>query len=129
MPKKKKKKTTPPRSAPRRKARVTKPSTRRAPAQRASRRWPFETHKNEAVITLKRIIDTRASVLFVVRDANGDWQFLDGEDVTVPDGAIAALGEMVTLIDPSLIELGALPPGFTAWRKTRNSPWIIRPST
>lgn len=87
-------------------------------------RWPFADAKSLAVITLKRIVKGRAPVLYVVRDDEGGWQFLDGDDCTEDDAAIVGLDEIIAH-DPTLRELAALPPGFYAARETLDAPWHI----
>jgi hypothetical protein len=80
--------------------------------------WPFEDPENLAVITLKRILAKERPILLVSHDEDGDWQFLDGQDVSEEDAAVVSLRK-ITMLDPGIIELADLPLG---WRATRGSP-------
>ena len=89
-----------------------------------SQRWAFADPENVAVITLKRIVDRDAPILFVTHDEDdGAWQFLDGQNVTMEDSAIVSLKYMTT-IDPGIIELADLPYGWQAHRQAQGAPWI-----
>jgi hypothetical protein len=85
--------------------------------------WPFEDPTNVAVITTRSIVKDRKPILLVTHDNDdGSWQFLDGGPITVTDGMVLALSEVVE-IDPSVKELADLPYGWRAWRENKNSPW------
>ena len=83
--------------------------------------WPFDDSPDEEVVTLDRIIRDGAPVLLVAHDDDG-WQFLDGEHVFEADGVIVYLGDMVQ-IDPSLLDVSALPVGWHARRASVDDPW------
>ncbi|MFG0283894.1 MAG: hypothetical protein ACF8R7_05685 [Phycisphaerales bacterium JB039] len=87
-------------------------------------RWPFASAQSDSVIALKRIMQQGAPVLCALRDEEGDWQFLDGDECTEDDAAIVTLGDIVAH-DPTLRELAALPPGFAAVRETADGPWFV----
>lgn len=87
-------------------------------------RWPFFDDKALEVISLKRIMAGKAPVLYVTRDDEGGWQFLDGEECGEEDAAFPTLADMVKL-DPTLKELAALPPEFFAVRETVDGPWDV----
>ncbi|NND99108.1 MAG: hypothetical protein HKN47_17460 [Pirellulaceae bacterium] len=84
--------------------------------------WPFEAAENTAVITLTRIIDGSRGILYVVHDDDGDWQFLDGGDVTEDDAATVSLKNVANL-DPSILLLADLPIGWAAERIAVDKPW------
>lgn len=74
-------------------------------------------------ITLDRILDGTAPVRLVTHDEDDDaWQFLDGDHVNEEDARLLSLADMLRL-DPSLIPLVNLPPGWYAWRADPDSPW------
>lgn len=81
----------------------------------------FQEPPNEAVITLKTILEGSRDALYVVNDEEG-WQFLSGEDIRAADALVVAL-QRVLDIDATLHELGDLPVDWQAWRATRNEPW------
>ena len=85
--------------------------------------WPFGEPRNCAVITLRPIVFDGASILHVTHDEEDHgWQFLGRDDADVEQAAVASLGEIARL-DPSVLEVADLPPGWHAWRRDRSSPW------
>lgn len=88
------------------------PRSKKPPARGSSTRWPFADPPSLAVISLKRIFKQGKPVFYVSHDADGGWQFLDGEEVTQKDAAIVGLDEMIAH-DPTLIETATLPRGFS----------------
>lgn len=84
--------------------------------------WPFAQPENTAVLTLTRVMQGGRPILYVVRDADGDWQFLDGEDVEEKDALVVALQQMVAF-DSSIGALSDLPTGWDAEREAVGQPW------
>lgn len=79
---------------------------------------------NKAVFTVKAVINNSEPILYVVHDKEGEWQFLTGGDVSMPDMMIVSL-EQVIALDPSLGDLSWLPNGTEASRKSMNDDWVI----
>lgn len=88
--------------------------------------WPFDVAPDTAVISLKRITHDSRPILRVVHDEDGDWQFLDGGDVSDEDAAIVSLKNLVDR-DPSLKALADLPAGWTAERSAIDQAWQRSP--
>ena len=85
--------------------------------------WPFDQPRNCAVITLRPIVFEGAPILHVTHDEDDHgWQFLGWEDAEVAQGVVVCLAEIVKL-DPTVLEVADLPPGWHAWRNSRSSPW------
>ena len=85
--------------------------------------WPFADPENTAVITLARILRGESPLLLVTHDEDdGCWQFLDGEHVFEEDAAVVSLADMARL-DPGILALTDLPPGWYAWRTHSAEPW------
>src|SRR5947208_18241 len=85
--------------------------------------WPFDQPRNCAVISLRYIVFEGAPILFVSHDdEDHGWQFLDGRTLDMSKVAVVGLGTIVRL-DPSILELADLPPGWQAVRESRTSPW------
>src|SRR5579883_1930230 len=84
--------------------------------------WPFNAPRNLGVITTKSIVQDGKAILSAFHDEEGDWQFLDGGATRAEDVLIVSLARIVTL-DPSLLQLAGLPPGWQAWRATPTTPW------
>jgi hypothetical protein len=86
--------------------------------------WPFDQPPNCAVITLRSIVFDRAPILHVTHDADDHgWQFLSGGVVNVDNASVVSLKEIVAL-DPTVMKVADLPPGWQAWRRSRNDPWV-----
>ena len=85
--------------------------------------WKFKEPKNQAVYSLRRIIDSNEPILHVSHNSDdGAWQFLGWETPRVEDGVKVCL-EHVVAKDPSIIELADLPLGWHAWRVSPSEPW------
>jgi hypothetical protein len=53
-------------------------------------------------------------------------QFIGSPDACVADGRVVCLGEIVR-IDPTVVEVSDLPPGWQAIREQVGMPWVRRP--
>ena len=100
------------------------PNTRRAPdGQETTRDWPFDQPRDAASIAARTIVSGGAPILHVTHDADDHrWQFLGLEDARENDACVVGLSEIVAM-DPSVLELADLPPGWHAWRSSNTSPW------
>lgn len=88
--------------------------------------WPFDQPRNCATITMRQILEGEEPVLAAYHDADDHgWQFIGMTDANVDDGRIVGLGEMVE-IDPSLLDIADLEPGWHAVRDARGKPWTRR---
>jgi hypothetical protein len=91
--------------------------------------WPFDQPRNCATITLRSIVFGGAPILHVTHDEEDDgWQFLGLEDAQEEDVCVVGLKEIVKR-DPSVLEVADMPPGWHAWRRTRDAPWQRAPKT
>ncbi len=79
---------------------------------------------NLAVITTKYILEEGEPILYVIRDEDGDWQFLDGQDITEADAIVVSLGQIIER-DNSIKELLDMPKETEAKRKDTNNPWVF----
>ena len=90
--------------------------------------WTFDQAENVACFTLREITEKKASVLLVVHDAEDhDWQFLSGAAMSMDDAMFVSMRDMVDL-DPTLLEVGHIPPGYQATRQSVGSKWQIEAS-
>jgi hypothetical protein len=86
--------------------------------------WPFDQPPNCAVITLRQIVDGSEPILNVVHDADDHgWQFLTLADAREEDASVVGLGEIVKL-DPSVLEVADIAPGWRAWRQSPEHDWV-----
>jgi hypothetical protein len=78
--------------------------------------------RNLAVITTKHIFEG-GTIQLVVRDDEGDWQFLPYlEEISEADARIVGLGEVINL-DSSILETLKMPLNHKAWRENESSIW------
>jgi hypothetical protein len=85
--------------------------------------WPFDQLPDCAVITLRSIVVGGEPILHVTHDEDDHgWQFLGSGDVKDSVAAVVGLGEIVEL-DPSVLEVADMPPGWHAWRRSKSSRW------
>lgn len=85
--------------------------------------WLFPDPPNQATFTTRQIMQQGKPILYVVHDAEGgSWQFLPGDPVSVEDAMLVSLASIVKH-DPSVAELGNLPPGKTAERRAPGEEW------
>jgi hypothetical protein len=89
--------------------------------------WPFDQPRNCATFTLRSIVFDGAPILYVSHDAEDhSWQFLDGKPIDMANAALVCLDEIVQR-DASVLELADMPPGWSATRETKDSPWLRVP--
>jgi len=86
--------------------------------------WPFADPPNLATFTVRQFIDGQKPILFVSHDAaDGCWQFLTGDAISMDDAMLVALKEIVKR-DPTVVALADLPLGWEAWRESPESQWV-----
>ena len=87
--------------------------------------WPFDDAPNDAVFTVRQIMDESAWIHYVSHDdAEGDgaWQFFASDPPEEEDGVLVTLSDVVEL-DDSLRQLADLPLGWCAWRDAPGAEW------
>jgi hypothetical protein len=91
--------------------------------------WPWDQPPNCAVITEKDVIENNAPIVLVTHDADDHgWQFLGpGDDLKVEDARVVALSE-VSELDPTVLEVARIAPGWRAWRRSPEHSWIMEPN-
>jgi hypothetical protein len=89
-------------------------------------RWPFDQPRNCATLTMRQVLEGSEPILLVSHDEDDHgWQFIGSSDASVEDGKLVCLEEIVR-IDPTVLEVADLPPGWQAFRGKRGGPWIRR---
>ena len=79
--------------------------------------------KNLAVITTKHIMYDNAVIQLVVRDGDGDWQFLPYlEEISESDALVVGLEEIIDL-DSTILDTLKMPLNHKAWRVDSSSVW------
>ena len=75
---------------------------------------------------MRQVLDKSEPILLISHDADDDgWQFIGVSNASVPDARIVALEEIVKL-DPSVLDVADLPPGWQAVRKKIGDSWTRR---
>jgi len=85
--------------------------------------WPFDQSPDTAAITMRQILDGSEPILLVTHDADDHgWQFIGSSDANTEDGRVVALEEIAAM-DPTVLEVADIPPGWWAWRDDKGLPW------
>jgi hypothetical protein len=88
--------------------------------------WPFDQPRNCTSITMRQVLDGSEPILLVSHDADDHgWQFIGSTDANSEDGRVVGLGCIVDL-DPTLLAIADLPPGWQAVRTRVGAPWQRR---
>ena len=87
--------------------------------------WPFDEPQNLAVISNGKVIFGGEWIALVSHDEDdGGWQFLSHKTSPLKEGdAVIVSLRKILRLDPSIAELADLPPGWRAWRRSKDSPW------
>lgn len=85
----------------------------------------IEESKNKSAITTKYVVNNNSIIVSVFYDEDGDWQFFGEEEVSEEDAIVVSIQEMID-IDKSLVNLPDLKEGESAYRKNKESIWLIR---
>jgi hypothetical protein len=90
--------------------------------------WPFDQPPNCAVTSLRDLAENRAPILHVTHDRDDHgWQFLGLEDPREDQAVIVRFSHIVDS-DPTIRDRADLPPGWHAWRRSKDEPWIREPN-
>jgi hypothetical protein len=85
--------------------------------------WPFDQPQDCAVLSLRSIVIDGDAILYVCHDEEDHgWQFLDGRPINMENAALVCLKNIVKL-DPSVLLVADMPPGWSATRSSSSSPW------
>ncbi|WP_093081447.1 hypothetical protein [Variovorax sp. OV084] len=88
-------------------------------------KWPFDQPRNCATVFSKSVLNRSRPILLVSHDEDDHgWQFLDGVSGELEGLALAGLGHVLE-IDPAIVELADLEPGFQATRAGPDEKWVI----
>jgi hypothetical protein len=88
--------------------------------------WPFDQPRHCATFTMRQILDGLEPILLVSHDADDHgWQFIGTSDASIADAKLVCLEEIVRL-DPTVLEIADLPPGWQAIRERVGGSWTRR---
>jgi hypothetical protein len=75
---------------------------------------------------MRQVLEGSEPILLVGHDADDHgWQFIGTSDASIEDGRVVCLEHIVNL-DPSVLEVADLPPGWQAVRKRVGGRWKRR---
>ena len=94
----------------------------------AAEMWPFDQAPNVASITSRQVLELKYAILQVEHfEDDHSWAFLCGtENLEEGDGRLICMAEALAL-DETLRIVADLPPGWSAWRKDKDSEWLKYP--
>lgn len=86
--------------------------------------WPFDQGRNVAAITTRQVVHDGLPVLVVTHYADDhSWAFICGTTNESDDVMFISMERALSL-DPSLVSIADLPPGWTATRDTVDADWV-----
>ena len=95
-------------------------------SENTSKDWPFDQPRNCATMTMRQILDGSEPILLVSHDEDDHgWQFIGSSDANAEDGRVICLEEAVKL-DPTVLEVADLEPGWQAIREFVGGKWTRR---
>jgi hypothetical protein len=90
--------------------------------------WPFDQPRNCATFTMRQVLDGSEPILLVSHDLDDHgWQFIGSSDASVKDAKLVCL-EYIVRLDPTVLEVADLPPGWQAIRDGVGAAWTRRES-
>jgi hypothetical protein len=88
--------------------------------------WPFDQPRDCAAFTMRQVVDRSEPILLVAHDAEDHgWQFIGRSAARTEDARLVAMEEIVK-IDPTVLEVADLPPGWQAFRAEAGGRWSRR---
>ena len=76
---------------------------------------------------MRQVLERTEPILLASHDADDHgWQFIGTTDASTSDGRVVCLEEIVRL-DPTIVQVADLPPGWQAFRDGVGEPWTRRP--
>ncbi len=85
--------------------------------------WPFDQAENVAALTTRQVLNEGLPVLRVVHYSDDhSWAFTCGTTDDPADGLVVSMRYIVE-IDPTLMEIATLPPGWGASREVVGTLW------
>lgn len=76
------------------------------------------------VATTSYVMEKNSPIVYVSHDDEGNWTFLSADDVEVSDAMLVTLEDIV-VFDPTVVRVLTMPLSHEAYRKDKNSDWII----
>lgn len=91
--------------------------------EQSAKPWPFNDSPKVAVFAGKKIFEHNGWIQTVTHsEGDGTWQFHPQGGMAESEAQAVSL-KTITQIDPSVLSLADLPPGWCAWRNTKEGEW------
>jgi hypothetical protein len=85
--------------------------------------WPFDQPRNCATFVMRQVLEGSESILSVTHYADDhSWSFVGTTDANVEDAMLVCLERVVDL-DPTILEVADMAPGWRATRRVVGGPW------
>lgn len=85
--------------------------------------WPFDQPKNCATLTTRSVISGAEPITYVSHDKDDHgWQFIGPSGAAMKEAMVVGLSEIVA-IDPTVLKVADLPPGWIAERDHPGGTW------
>jgi hypothetical protein len=86
--------------------------------------WPFDQPPNCMAVTTRQVVERIEPILFVYHEVDDDsWQYIGSSGFCMKD-ALLVLMKNVVKLDPTVLEVADLNPGWQAIRKFVGDAWI-----
>ncbi len=86
--------------------------------------WTFDQARNVACLTCDAVLAGSPVLLVTHYEDDDSWAFLDGQMVREQDMKVVAMASVVDR-HPDLVDIAALPPGWTATRSDLSDAWVM----
>ena len=93
----------------------------------AVRNWQFPDPPGVGCVTTRQVMEKQEPIRAILRDEDGEWQFLCETTTDPKDGQIACLACMVESF-PFIVEHANLQVGYEAVRASDQEPWQVQKS-
>lgn len=88
--------------------------------------WPFDQPRNCATFTTRPVMNHSEPIVLVSHDADDHgWQFIGTSGASMAEALLVSL-ESIVKVDPTVLEIADLPPGWQALRDAIGEPWTRR---
>jgi hypothetical protein len=86
--------------------------------------FKFKDSATKACFVCDHVLDKKRPILYAAHDAEGDWQFLCGQDDHTEKNAKIISLKQVTELDPTVNDLYEMPLQVGAERKSVKDKWV-----
>jgi hypothetical protein len=88
--------------------------------------WAWPVPPDKLILTTRKVNEGHP-VRYAIHHSDGEWQLLDGGDVSEDDAVLIHIGHVVEE-HPEIQSLADLPAGSQAWRDNEDTEWQRGPT-